>query len=405
MQIEQSVVQHAVAPTKAVAVPQAKTTSRLAYIDTVRFIMTVLVIMVHAAVTYGSVGDWTYSDPVQDELTSVVLSILVILSQAFFMGLFFFFAGYFTPGAFDKKGVVHFWKDRLLRLALPMALYTWILSTVPNYINVVDNNGAQTSFLDYFRWAVVNAPDKGPTWFLFALLMFCAGYTIYRLAARLRRQNQSNRFTHLPTPTVSSMLLFALVIGAGMFAVSQVVPISQTFTFFGVFDLQMAFFPQYILMFAAGILAYRSHWLASLPGKMLRFWTWLSVGLAIFFPVFLIGGGAVENGLDGFLTGVNIRCAITNLWFGLAGVSFSAALTLWLRDRQNQNAPLAAFVGANNYTVYLIHPLILVAICHLIRFTALTPALKFGTALTSTVAVCYVLAAVLRKIPGIKAVL
>jgi len=405
MQIEQTVVPNAIAQKKVVAVPQVKTASRLGYIDTLRFILTILVIMVHAAVTYGSLGDWTYNDPVRDELTSIVLSILVILSQAFFMGLFFFFSGYFTPRAFDRKGAVQFWKDRLLRLALPMALYTWVLSKVPNYINAVDNTGLQVSFLDYFRYTFWSQPDKGPTWFLFVLLVFCVGYTLIRLAARLGRPGQSNRFTNLATPTVGGMLLFALVMGIGMFAVSQIVPVGQTYTIFGIFDLQMAFFPQYILMFAAGMLAYRSQWLASLPGKTLRFWTWLSVGVAIFLPVFLLGGGAAEGRLEEYFTGLNLRCAITNMWFGLACVSFSAALTLWLRDRKNQNASFAAFAGANNYAVYLIHPLILVAISHWLRFMDLTPAVKFSIALPLTAAVCYLVSVALRQIPGVKAIL
>ena len=47
-------------PARPAVAAKAKAETRLAYIDTIRMIMTILVIMVHAAVTYGAFGDWTY---------------------------------------------------------------------------------------------------------------------------------------------------------------------------------------------------------------------------------------------------------------------------------------------------------------------------------------------------------
>jgi len=66
---------------RAVALPQAKAGSRLAYIDTLRMVLIILVIMVHAAVTYGSLGDWTYEDPSTDETSAIILSFFVKDSQ------------------------------------------------------------------------------------------------------------------------------------------------------------------------------------------------------------------------------------------------------------------------------------------------------------------------------------
>ncbi len=48
--------------------------SRLTYIDMIRFVLMMLVIMVHAAVTYGAEGDWTYRDlGANDMLTQVLI--------------------------------------------------------------------------------------------------------------------------------------------------------------------------------------------------------------------------------------------------------------------------------------------------------------------------------------------
>jgi len=44
------------------------------------------------------------------------------------MGLFLLISAYFVPGSFDRKGASRFLKDRLIRLGIPMAVYSWVLS-------------------------------------------------------------------------------------------------------------------------------------------------------------------------------------------------------------------------------------------------------------------------------------
>lgn len=379
--------------------------SRLTYVDAIRTVLIILVIMVHAAVTYGSLGDWTYEDPVQEEMSSILLSFFVILCQSFFMGLLFFYSGYFTPGSYDRKGVGGFWKDRLLRLAVPMVAYTWFLSKVPNYINQFANNGMRWSFLEYTWRTFWSSADKGPTWFLFALLIFTIGYTLWRLITHLIRPGDRLWMRRLAAPRTITLLGFALIMALGLLAVVQTVPFGETFTVLWIFDLQMGFFPQYILLFIAGILAYRNGWLALLQGKSLRFWGWLSAALAIFLPVFFFVGGAPDGHLDEFMTGMNWRCILLSLWMGFACISFSMTLTLWMRDRVKPHGRLAEFAGRNNFAVYLIHPLVLVPITFGLSFLTIHPLVKFGIASILTVSVCYLLADALRRLPGVKAIL
>jgi len=388
---------------KAVALPQAKAGSRLAYIDTLRMVLIILVIMVHAAVTYGSLGDWTYEDPTSDETSAIILSFFVIDCQAFFMGLMFFFAGYFTPGAYDRKGIGKFWKDRLLRLALPMVLYTWVLSKVPNYIEAVSNSGLKMSFGQFFTQYFWAYADKGPTWFLFALLIFSLGYTLWRLVTR--KANLAEKLSNLPAPKTGTLLAAALVIGITLFAILQWLPLGESYMVVDPFDLQLQFFTGYIILFAAGALAYRSGWMEKLPAKSLPFWGWTSLGLIISLPIFFFLGGAVNGQLDHFMSGMHWQSAVTSLWLGLGAVAFSMALTLWLRGRVSGNDKLAAFAGPNNFAVYLIHPLVLVPVTwYMSRFQMMGMA-KFAIATVVTVVVCYAISPLLRRIPGLKAVL
>lgn len=395
-----------IAQARPVAAVKARAETRMAYIDMLRMILIIMVIMMHTAITYGAFGDWTYHDPslVPDETTSVVLSLLNFMMQSFFMALFFFVSGFFTPGSYDRKGPAHFWKDRLLRIALPMTIYTLFLSRLPNYIDAVDNHGLGESFWQFSARTFLTEADGGPTWFLFALLIFCVGYTLWRLASRGLRLDLSWA-SRLPAPGTKALLAAGLAIAAAMFGMAQAAPLAQSIKALGAFNLLLAFFPSYILLFAAGTLAYRNQWLSRMPARMLRFWGWLSAALIVILPAYMILGGAIDSGLDPFLGGLTWQCAGTCLWFGLACIAFSTTLTLWLRGRVLPQNKLAALAGPNTFAVYLIHPLVLVPLSYAMSYIALPAMVKFLLASALTVIVSYALASLLRRLPGAKAIL
>jgi hypothetical protein len=189
-----------------------------------------------------------------------------------------------------------------------------------------------------------------------------------------------------------------------MFAVSQFFPVAEPTDLFGIFSLLLSFFPQYIMLFIAGILVYRAgksaegDWLARIPARSLRFWLGLSAALALLLPVLLFAGGAPDGRMGEFMTGLNLRCALFNLWLGLACVSFSVTLILLLRDRVTPHDRLTAFTGPNTFTVYLIHPLILVPITYGLSTLAIPTLAKFGLASALTVVICFLTAEGLRRL-------
>ena len=63
---------------------------RLHYVDHLRVLLTALVILHHAAITYGAPGGWYYrEDPVNGLAAEVLLVLFVATNQAYFMGFFF----------------------------------------------------------------------------------------------------------------------------------------------------------------------------------------------------------------------------------------------------------------------------------------------------------------------------
>ena len=381
----------------------AAATSRYAFIDLLRGVLIVLVIMLHAAITYGASGDWTYIDAApKDDISIILLTLLVVYIQAFSMSLYFFFSGFFTPASYDKKGPARFWKDRIMRLAIPMLVYTFLLSKIPNYLREVANGGMQISIWEYSWKNMVRDADGGPTWFLFALLIFSAAYTIYRIIVKRNSLPDSTNKKLIPCPTNKGIIITTLIMSGLMFLIGQLSSINEAYRAFGWYSLMLAFFPFYIIFFCAGILAYRNNWLNLLPKKFLKLWSWISLGLMLALPVFLISTGAIETGFDAYISGFSWRCATMCLWMGFTCTSLSLTLTLWLREKVKNGSGLASISGENNYAVYLIHPVILVGFCVMIRFWVMNPMIKFLVASLVTVVVSLMVAVILRRIPGMK---
>ncbi len=389
------------AASQPAAAVTAQAKPRLAYIDTIRVILVALVVMVHTAVTYGSVGGWFYVEPGSDDLTKGLLSVFVTLCQSFFMGTFFFISGYFIPGSIDRKGLAWFWKDRILRLGVPFLVFSFVLAKYPLYINATRGGRFFGSLWDFIVRFPLQAIDAGPTWFLFALLVLSAGYSLYR----------GLRGKALPlgvgasVPTVFALLGFALLMAVSMFVTSQFSPIGFFTPLFGFIYLQPAFFPQYLLLFAGGILAYRGDWLNRLDGKQIPTWRALATGCAVILPVLFVAGGAAEGRFEAFVSGITWQSILLNLWVGLTSVSITLALILGLRNRQSAPGAFGKAVSGSAFAAYLIHPVILVAITNGLAPVAIYSLLKWLLASTLAFAVSFALAYLLRRIPVVKAIL
>jgi glucan biosynthesis protein C len=87
------------------------------------------VIVFHMMIIYAGTGSWgLYKEGRQDTITAVLGTWFVAVNQAYFMSLFLLISAYFIPGSYDRKGAGRFLKDRLIRLGIPLVIYSWIIS-------------------------------------------------------------------------------------------------------------------------------------------------------------------------------------------------------------------------------------------------------------------------------------
>ncbi len=364
------------------------------YVDRLRSVMVALVILHHTAITYGAIGGWFWREVEPSGSPSGILLMLFCnTNQAYFMGLFFLLAGYFTPASLERKGYARFTCDRFLRLGLPLLAFILILGPLTSgIVNFAQGGGFWPAIRSIWEHKEI---INGPLWFAQALLIFSLGYCAWRaifgspLAKRERAQT--------PVPAGRWWLLSALGVGTAGLAIRQVVPVGVN-----VFGLQLGYFAGYVFLFAVGIAAWRHEWLAELNWKQARPWI---ITLLIAWPSLPVGiavAHAIHHGASsGAPSGLSFDAIFYALWEPFVAWGPIAAWLLVFREHMNQPSALWSWLNRRAYAVYIIHPPVLVGIALLLHGWAAPALLKFGVVGFFACAASWLIADPLVRLPGV----
>lgn len=363
--------------------------SRTDFIDRLRVVLTVLVVLHHTAITYGGEGGWFYREPGHDGLGAIVLTLFCAVNQAFFMGMFFLIAGYFTPGSLRRKGAATFIRERLLRLGVPLLVFGFVLG--PLSVAWAGSARGQSWWASWLSLMSEGRFVMGPLWFALALLIF-AGATVLLLRGRASQGK--------PVPGNGTWLAAALGVGLAALLIRQVVPVGETWG-----GLQLGYFASYVFLFALGVRAADSRWLERVPVAQAR--TWLVVSL-LAVPA-LLGMMAASGALDGqavdISTGWGLPAVFYAFWEPLVAWGIIAALLVGGQARFNEPSPRWSAWAQQAYGAFIVHAPVLVGVAVLLREWNAPGLLKFlGVGVLATV-VSFTLASVLLRIPGAKRVL
>jgi len=377
------------------ATGQAKAAGRLLFIDNIRVFLTILVILHHTMIMYAGSGSFLYNEGRQDTLTAVLGTWFCAANQAYFMGFFLLIAAYFVPGSYDRKGAGQFLKDRLIRLGIPLLVYSWIISPLTWMVITYVTQGQLLPLGDYFPGAKFESIiGAGPLWFVEALLIFTVVYVAWRKIFRpdvpVPPVQIDSRF-----PSSKAVVLFAVLMAVAAFVIRLWLPVGWKFE---PLNLQFPFFIQYIALFIVGLIAYRRNWLANLPDATGKRWLIAGIALIMSFVPLAVVGGAMETD-EPFLGGLHWQAAALALWESLVCVSMCIGLTYLFRRHWNQQGRVAKFLSPNAYTAYIIHAPIITFTALALRNVEVYPLLKFGLAVLIALPLCFVLSNLIRKLP------
>jgi glucan biosynthesis protein C len=377
-----------------------KAAGRLLFVDNIRVFLTILVILHHLMITYSGTGSWYYNEGRDDLITRFVGGWFCSVNQAYFMGLFLLISAYFVPGSYDRKGAGRFLKDRLIRLGIPLAVFSWVLHPLFVYGGLALADGLRMPLwrffaTEYFTKYGQPVLGAGPLWFVEILLIFSLVYVLWRLVFRSRPAPMvaETRF-----PGNGSIALFALLLGVAGFLV-RLVFLMDGYVLKAL-NLQLGFFAQYIALFIVGLIAYRRNWLVSLPDKTGRLW----LGIAALFVLLGVGIQVAMNSgaMSGALTkgGWHWESLTYALWESFLCMSMCIGVIYVFRRYLNRRGKLAGFLVPNAYTAYIIHALVITSVAFVARdLLPLHPLLKWVVVALVSVPLCFGLSALIRKIP------
>ncbi|HMH20471.1 MAG TPA: acyltransferase [Puia sp.] len=373
--------------------------NKIFYIDNLKVLMTILVILHHTVITYGGPGSWYYMQKTTQMAALIPMTMFVSTNQSFFMGFFFFLSALFLEPSYNKKGPAHFFADRLKRFGIPLIFYSLVISPILIYLSEVVGRDKQLSFFSYMsgfhHWI-----DFGVLWFVAALLVFTL---IYMLVRALLPAPTPTAFPPSRPPSDPALLFFAILLGVISFFVRLVFPVGWTLSPLG---FQLGHFTQYIALFGAGIFASRYKWLDNNDPRKGRPWAIAAVLLVLLgFPGIYMVKVVTNCPIPWFSGGLHGQSLLYALWEQLTGMAIIIALTGWAKARWNRQSPLLKEMSRAAFGIYIIHPFFVISFALLLRNWAVDPVGKLPFVAVASVIASFAVAAGLARLPGLKKIL
>ena len=386
---------------------QSEQRERLYYLDNIKILLVLLVIVHHVGQAYGPTGGfWHYQSSLGESIPTLYRFFGV--NAAFFMGCLFLISGYFFPMSYDRNNGKGFLQKRLLRFGVPLLFVLLIMEPLQMYFYYTLYSGnAPLPFLQFYTgvWfgfggmpvgfidSIGRFPylNFGHTWFIQHLLVYAVIYWLLRKVIRKFILRQESRpFTAL------HLLAIFVIIACSSLIVRIWYPIDYWVGVLGFFQVEVAHWPQYIVMFVVGITAYRKNWLNNLNAKT----GYACLGIALLLIVGVYSG--VASRLINHFESWNIWA----VYGSLLAAAMTFGLIALLREFGNHTTPFLQTLSRSSFAAYIIHMPIVLAVQYALDTVVIGGAVgKFITVSVISIMLTYVLSALLIKIRPLSKIL
>jgi glucan biosynthesis protein C len=366
--------------------------NRILFLDNIRYLMVLFVVILHAALSYAPTMSWWYA---WDTVTnSRLFDIIVWITDVFVMPVLFFVAGYFALPNIQKKGTVVFLKDKFIRLGVPWLIGVIFIAPISIYIASyklypmsygqfwINWIKSASNFYIGFLYTQINPVlvpigrfDQTAYWFISLLLFF---FIIFGIIYALKKRLFPSSSTHEKTHSGKTMLLVILFVGFLCIIMSTLVSIIPSpypapwVVIASVLQFQSWRLSTFIIFFALGVYAFSKNWFVkeNFPGHPLL---WITICIIICFGFVVCLSNLISNQANKpIIIMFMFLSSFLRVTLLIAFTSFS--VRYWNRPHKINET-----LAANSYNIYLVHlPLVVVLQLLMVNLVGTSSLIKFG---------------------------
>jgi len=344
---------------------------RVHWMDNLRTITILLVVLYHVGGVYESAGLWGWFWIVDDPSTITWVGIVGIMFDIMVMPIMFFVSGYLTPASLKSKSGWEFVKGKFKRLMIPWVIAVFTLIPLYKVIFLYSRGLPQEHWSTYFH--ITNPNSQNWLWFLPVLFTFDM---LYLILSKLNARVDNIPLNWAVTGIFLIGLAYSFVIG-GMLGF-------RSWTLTLLIDFENERLLLYFMTFLLGVLCFQQNVFAEKPRRKMLYN--IANGIA-WIPV----TGHIFARLWPFFSPNPAEFPITPLYRLIWHLSFYLSLlvlmyvmivSFWLY--LDKTGKIWNELNRNSYGVYIIHVIVIGIFGTLLLNTALPALVKYPLLILST---------------------
>jgi fucose 4-O-acetylase-like acetyltransferase len=319
---------------------------RVHWLDNLRTITILLVLLYHVGGVYEAAGLWGWFWIVDDPDTISWVGIVGIIFDIMVMPIMFFISGYLTPESLKSKTGWEFVKGKFKRLMIPWVIAVFTLIPLYQVIFLYSRGLPQEGWSTYFH--ITNPNSQNWLWFLPVLFAFDMLYLVL-LKLNVKLINISLKWAVVGTFFIG--LVYSLVIG-GIFGF-------RSWTLTPLIDFENERILVYFMAFLLGVLCFQQNVFAEKPKRKTLYTiansvAWLPVTGHIFarlWPFFY------PNPAEFPITPLYRLIWYLSFYLSLLCLMYVMIVSFWLY--LDKTGRVWNELNRNSYGVYIIHVIVI----------------------------------------------
>jgi hypothetical protein len=363
--------------------------------DTLRGFTIFLVVIYHVTLIYTEFTPvqkyLILLDPVPETYKGLFMGILTLTSGPLLNSLMFFIAGFFAFGAYQRKGGLLFFKDKIKKLGIPYL--GGLITLAPLTLYIANRSwGKDDSFprfwlKEFFLPRTINPQHL---WFIGVLLIFfIISIPVFGFLRKRKQETRHKRCTQKIMIIFFLLITFLFYFGLNFRY--------RTYTFISIYIIKFppVLLPLYAAYFALGVYASFQKWFSG--GRKEYIYPWAvtyTLSLILYMGIFVIIPTSMEanNPLMALAYTVSI----------FSGIMLMIAV---FKRYANKETKFIAWFSRNSYGAYLLHYLIVFGLVYLTRTISLPVMVKYIAQCVFCPCLAWVLAGLLKSYTPLRRIL